>query len=303
MTGTSSAHTATITLPRSVIFALADDLGNDAVFEQHSIDLQESGPDLFRLIVYFEIAPPRDLRTRLSKLSRLAGAAKGARFAFRRLPPTDWVAKSLEGLKPVRAGRYLVHGRHDRSQRRANDIAIEIEAGQAFGTGHHGTTAGCLLALDKILKSRRPGNAVDIGTGSGVLAIALAKTARIPVLATDIDPVATDVARSNMGLNGVKSLVSTHTATGTHHRQFQSHGPFDLIVANILARPLTGLAYPITRIAAPGATLVLSGLLPDQRRRLVATYRNVGFILVRSLVLDGWLTIIMQAGHRHRLMR
>ena len=114
------------------------------------------------------------------------------------LPDIDWVAKSLEGLKPVRAGRFLVHGSHDRHKRRTGDLAIEIEAGLAFGTGHHGTTAGCLEMIETVVRREHPSNALDLGTGSAVLAIALAKLAHIPVLATDIDPVATRVAAQNV---------------------------------------------------------------------------------------------------------
>ncbi|MDP3896963.1 MAG: 50S ribosomal protein L11 methyltransferase, partial [Mesorhizobium sp.] len=136
------------------------------------------------------------------------------------LPDVDWVTTSLAGLKPVRAGRFLVHGSHDRDQRRTGDIAIEIEAGQAFGTGHHGTTAGCLRVLGQVVRRERPRHALDLGTGSAVLAIALAKLARIPVLATDIDPVATKVAAENVRLNQVAAFVRTATATGFHHPLF-----------------------------------------------------------------------------------
>ena len=172
----------------------------------------------------------------------LAELALSKPIAREPVPDIDWVTRSLEGLKPVRAGRFFVHGAHDRQKRRSGELAIEIEAGLAFGTGHHGTTAGCLEMLEQVVRRERPRNALDLGTGSAVLAIALAKLAHIPVLATDIDPVATRVAADNVRLNGASALVETVTAPGFHHPIFAARGPFDLIVANILARPLMRLA-------------------------------------------------------------
>jgi ribosomal protein L11 methyltransferase len=201
------------------------------------------------------------------------------------------VTKSLEGLKPVRAGRFLVHGSHDRDKRRIGDLAIEIEAGLAFGTGHHGTTAACLEMLWEVARRERPRNALDLGTGSAVLAIALAKLARIPVLATDIDPVATKVAMANVRLNGVASLVACVTAPGFHHPSFALAGPFDLIVANILARPLIRLAPQMARHLVPGGSLVLSGILDSQRDAVVAAYAGQRFRHVRTIHREGWVAI------------
>lgn len=210
------------------------------------------------------------------------------------VPDIDWVSHSLEGLTPVRVGRYLVHGRHGRNLRRSGDIAVEIEAGQAFGTGHHGTTAGCLDLIARVLRSEKPQNALDLGTGSAVLAIAVAKSARIPVLATDIDPVAIRVAHANTRLNHVESLVDTRTAPGFHHRIFAERGPFDLIVANILARPLMGLAPDVARHLAPGGSLILSGILERQRRAVIAAYCNQGFRHLLTRSREGWVTIHMK---------
>lgn len=207
------------------------------------------------------------------------------------LPDIDWVTKSLEGLKPVRAGRFLVHGSHDRDQRRAGNLAIEIEAGLAFGTGHHGTTAGCLEMLELVARRERPRNALDLGTGSAVLAIALAKLTRIPVLATDIDPVAVAVAADNAKLNGVASYVETVTAPGFEDPVFTQRGPFDLIVANILARPLMKLAPQMARHLAPGGSLVLSGILDRQRDAVVAAYAGQRFKHIRTTHREGWVTI------------
>ena len=207
------------------------------------------------------------------------------------LEDIDWVTKSLEDLKPVRAGRFLVHGAHDRDRLRVGDIGIEIEAGLAFGTGHHGTTAGCLEMLTDVLRRERPRNALDLGTGSAVLAIALAKLAGIPVLATDIDPVATKVARENVRLNGVVRLVHAVTAAGFHNPAFTLNAPFDLIVANILARPLMKLAPEMARHLTPGGSLVLSGILDRQRDAVVAAYVGQRFRHARTTHREGWVTI------------
>ncbi len=212
------------------------------------------------------------------------------------LPDIDWVAKSLEGLKPVRAGRFLVHGRHDRDAARANDIAIEIEAGQAFGTGHHGTTAGCLAMLERLIRTRRPKNVLDLGTGSGVLAIAVAKLAKCPVLATDIDPVATRVARSNAKLNGEAGLIRFETAAGFTDRAFIEEGPFDLIVANILARPLMRMAPDIAAELTPGGDVVLSGILATQRQMVLAGFRAAGLFHRHTIWRDEWVTMHLGRG-------
>lgn len=207
------------------------------------------------------------------------------------LPDIDWVTKSLEGLKPVQAGRFLVHGGHDRDKRRAGQIAIEIEAGLAFGTGHHGTTAGCLEVLERVVVREKPRNALDLGTGSAVLAIAVARLAHIPVLATDIDPVATAVAQENARLNHVGNYVRAVTAPGFHHPAFGAHSPFDLIVANILARPLMRLAPDMARHLTPGGSIILSGILDRQRDAVLAAYNAQQFRHVRTLHKEGWVTI------------
>jgi ribosomal protein L11 methyltransferase len=184
-----------------------------------------------------------------------------------------------------------VHGAHDRGKRRVGDLAIEIEAGLAFGTGHHGTTAGCLEMLTSVVRRENPRNALDLGAGSAVLAIAMAKLTRIPVLATDIDPLATRVARENIRLNNVGALVEARTAPGFHHPIFAARAPFDLIVANILARPLMQLAPDMAKHLAPGGSLVLSGILDRQRNAVIAAYADQKFRHVRTLHREGWVTL------------
>lgn len=223
--------------------------------------------------------------------ARINKSAVGRPIEREVLPDIDWVARSLEGLRPVRAGRFLVHGAHDRGKRRIGDIAIEIEAGLAFGTGHHGTTAGCLDMISRVARRERPLNALDLGTGSAVLAIGLARLARIPVLATDIDPVATKVAASNVRLNGVGALIEAATAPGFHSPLFAARGPFDLIVANILAKPLMRLAPDMARHVAPGGSLILSGILDRQRDAVIAAYVGQRFRHVLTTHREGWVTI------------
>lgn len=207
------------------------------------------------------------------------------------IPDVDWIARSLEGLQPVHAGRFVVHGSHDRGKARPGEIAIEIDAGQAFGTGHHGTTAGCLEIIEKVMRARQPRKVLDLGTGSGVLAIAARKLAPARVLATDIDPVATRVARENVRLNGIASGITLETATGFHSTAFRRHGPFDLIIANILARPLMRMAPQVAQHLAPGGQVVLSGILANQRWKVIAAYNGAGLRHVRTIWRNGWVTI------------
>lgn len=229
------------------------------------------------------------------RIRRAAGPV-GASLEITRedLEDVDWVTKSLEGLKPVRAGRFLVHGSHDRDQRQPGDIAIEIEAGLAFGTGHHGTTSGCLDMLATIVEEQKPRNALDLGTGSAVLAIALAKLAQIPVLATDIDPVATEVAAQNVRLNEVADHVTTATAAGFDDPVFAAHAPFELIVANILAGPLMELAPHMATHLAQGGSLILSGILARQHDAVRDAYTAQGFRHLDTLHRDEWVTLRFQ---------
>jgi ribosomal protein L11 methyltransferase len=288
---------ATFRLNEARALALATALESDERLAALPVSLGETADGQWQVLVYFTAneAVEADALRRLS-LAIVGQAA--ATFSVDVLPDVDWVAQSLEGLPPVRAGRFLVHGGHDRDALRVNDVGIEIEAGQAFGTGHHGTTAGCLLAIDRIARTRRIANALDIGTGSGVLAIAIAKATKGRVLASDIDPVAVRVARENIRLNGGACRVRAVAAGGLGKRVFKSSAPYDLIVANILAEPLMALAPQICRHLAPGGTLVLSGLLPGQRARIVAAYRGQGLPVLRAFVLAGWLTLVF--GHRGR---
>jgi ribosomal protein L11 methyltransferase len=231
----------------------------------------------------------------ICELVRLAAGNEIAQhITFDTVEAKDWVAASLEALVPVPAGRFIVHGRHDRARVAPNKLGIEIEAALAFGTGHHGTTRGCLLLLDQVLRSRDPKRVLDLGTGTGVLAVAVAKAQRRRVLASDIDPVSVHVARDNARLNGVGNLVEAVYATGFSAPQFALRGPFDLVLANILANPLRQMATPMAAHLAPSAFVILSGLLPHQARSVIASYRARGLILRRHLKIDGWSSLLLQ---------
>jgi ribosomal protein L11 methyltransferase len=245
--------------------------------------------DIWEASVYMMREDEDDVRVRVE--AALSEAFPDMAVEREVIPDVDWVAKSLEGLKPVRAGRFLVHGSHDRDKVRSGDIAIEIDAGQAFGTGHHGTTAGCLEVIDRVVRSRRVRNALDLGTGSGVLAIAVRKLKNIPVLATDIDPIATRVAAENVRRNGIASGIVTETAPGFHSTAFSNHGPFDLIIANILARPLIKMAPQLVTHLAPGGSVILSGILASQRWKVLAAYNGAHLRHVRTIWRNGWVTI------------
>ncbi len=286
--------TASLVCSEHEALRLVDALGVAESLAGLAVDVTEEEPGRWRVLVYLDAPPDDRLGASLADVARSVLGASTPDFAFAELPEADWVAKSLEGLTPVRVGRFLVHGSHDRAARRANDLAIEIEAGQAFGTGHHGTTAGCLAAIDRLAKTTAIRNALDVGTGSGVLAIAIAKRCKAPVVASDIDPVATRVADENARLNGVSPLVRALCAIGIAGSAFARPGGFDLIVANILAGPLVTLAPSICRRLAPSGTVILSGLLANQKNRVAAAYQARGPRLVRAETREGWVTLTLR---------
>ena len=229
-----------------------------------------------------------------AQVALVAGVNAAAALRIEPVAAADWVKQSLAGLPPVRAGRFLVHGAHDRARIRPNDISIEIEAALAFGTGHHGTTRGCLLALDDLAKRRRPARVLDLGTGSGVLAIAAAKMLHARVTASDIDRVAVEAARGNARLNHAGAAIAFVRAAGVNARAVARGAPYDLIFANILLGPLLRLAVPLSRLAAPSGRIVLSGLLPGHANAVLAIYRAQGLMLERRFPLEGWVTLVLK---------
>jgi ribosomal protein L11 methyltransferase len=298
-----------------------------------AVSLVDGGRGRWTVTIHFRDEPDRRALRALAAAAAGDDAAKALTFA--RVAAKDWVHESLAGLPPVAAGRFVVHGAHDRARVAPSRIGIEIEAALAFGTGHHGTTRGCLLAFDRICKVLQNGRApvhrhpevraqraskdagpnaravalrgsafhaehlrvtgeglhiLDLGTGSGVLAIAAARALRQRVLATDIDGEAVRVARANARLNRAGDLVNFVTAPGVNRRVIKQRAPFDLIFANILLEPLLRFAAPLKRLIAPGGRIILSGLLAAQANAAIAAYRPLA--LERRIDIEGWATLV-----------
>src|SRR6266545_688643 len=274
--------------------------------------VSEDGPGRWAVAIHFR-EPPNETAVR-ALVALSAGPDAASKLWFETTTPQDWVKASHEGLKPIEAGRFVVHTPHYRAHAPLNRIAIEIEASLAFGTGHHGTTRGCLLALDRIVKSRRPPSQrpladlrrkgaarrtiLDIGTGTGVLAIAAARALRCRVIASDIDPVAVKVARANVRLNRAAGMVELMCADGLGVRRLA--GRHDLILANILLAPLQRLATPIARNLAPGGQVVLSGLLRGQAVAALAPYIARGLMRKERIPLEGWMTLVLERRASHK---
>jgi ribosomal protein L11 methyltransferase len=223
-------------------------------------------------------------------LARYAGLA----VATEKIADADWLAMALSGLPPIRAGRFFVFGVHDRGRAPVNAVQLRIEAGAAFGTGHHGTTVGCLLAFDRLLKAKRFAKVLDVGAGTGLLAIAAARTGSRVAVGTDIDAISVRIANENATVNQARARF-VH-ADGLTHALIRADAPYDLVFANILARPLVRLAQPIAESLSPGGHAILSGLLHSQSRQVLAAYRSRGFVVVRRIRRDAWATLVLRKG-------
>ena len=290
---TPATHRANFAIGSEATAKNVVDLLTESFFEgQAAIAAFERPDGIWDVTVHFAEEPDQ------ASIRDLVGLAAGddvaQAIAFDTVEAKDWVKATLEDLVPVPAGRFVVHGQHDRARVPPNKLGIEIEAALAFGTGHHGTTRGCLLLLDHVLKKYYPRRVLDVGTGTGVLAIAAAKALHRSVLASDIDPASVRVAHDNARLNGTGDWVQVIQATGFEAPQFAQRGPFDLVLANILANPLRQLAGPMARHLAPSGLVILSGLLTPQAAGVIAAYRARGLLPLRHLRIDGWSSLLLR---------
>jgi ribosomal protein L11 methyltransferase len=286
-----SVEQLSATLTKDQAYALVD-----AVMERDDLALTASAHEIEETGEWvFEAAcdgPPN-----LQAFSDLAQQVLGGtvEFSVEKLDPDiNWVAKSLEGLAPVIAGGFYVYGSHEEGPVPEGLTPMKIDAAQAFGTGHHETTTGCLEAIEMLLARTTPKAMIDVGTGTGVLAIALAKRLGGSILATDIDPIAVTTTIENAEENGVGENIVAIEATGLDHPDITARAPYDLIVANILAGPLTELAPGMGGIAASGGTAILSGILNTQADGVIAAYELAGFRLVEHLKRKEWTTLLLE---------
>jgi ribosomal protein L11 methyltransferase len=252
-----------------------------------------AGAGMVRLSVYCAALPPADGLAAAVALAAAAAGIDEPRIDLSALPDTDWVGAAAMLRPAVRVGRFLVHGAHARAARRPGDLAIELEAGTAFGTGAHASTAGCLEALDRLVRRRRFRRALDMGAGSGVLALCLARAQPAAVIGCDIDSEAVRVARENARGNGLAARVRFRLADGFARRALAPGAPYDLVLANILLRTLMRMARPMRHRLAPDAIVVLSGLLSEQVRAALFAFRAAGLSLTRRIDRDGWSTLIL----------
>ena len=274
--------------PRADAEAAAEAVDRDPRLESATYSILEEDED--RHIWRIDAFPTSG--DEAAALMDVLGAYPTLRTTCERLADADWLAMALSGLPPVRAGRFFIYGVHDRGRAPVNAVNLRIEAGAAFGTGHHGTTVGCLIAYDALLKRRRFAKVLDVGAGTGVLAIAAARTGTRTAVGTDIDPVSVRIGRENAKVNAVAARF-VHAA-GLNDRAVAAQAPYDLVFANILARPLISLAQDIRTALKPRGTAILSGLLRTQERAVRAAYLNRGFRIERRIHRDAWAALVLR---------
>ena len=274
--------------PRALAEAAADRIDADPLLESATYSILEEDEDrgLWRIDAY----PTSDEEA--DRFEAVLDEAGGLKVTREVLADADWLAMALSGLPPVRAGRFFIYGMHDRGRTPASTVNLRIEAGAAFGTGHHGTTVGCLLAYDRLIKARRFAKVLDVGAGTGVLAIAAAKTGATLAVGTDIDRVSVRISRENAMVNQTRARF-VH-ASGLNHQRVAQAAPYDLVFANILARPLISLAQDIKGALRPGGVAILSGLLRSQERAVKAAYLSRGFRVKFVIRRDAWVALVLQ---------
>ncbi|MEQ8824940.1 MAG: 50S ribosomal protein L11 methyltransferase [Filomicrobium sp.] len=260
---------------------------------------ENEGPGTpWRITAYYDTPPDPAALTR--ELENLLGRALPVAAHLETVPDLNWVAMSQAALPPVQAGRFTIHGSHDRHRVPQGPGAILIDAGEAFGTAHHATTYGCLLSIDKLTRRTHFNEVLDLGCGTGVLAIALARAnPHARIWASDIDKDSVEVAKTNFKANRTANRITAFTAEGLNHPALRGEARYDLLIANILAGPLIMLAGDIARAVASGSHLILSGLLDDQADEIVAHYRKAGFSLHEKTRIAGWTTLVLIRSGKH----
>ena len=290
---TPQSHRATLAIGDEQAARRISDLLTETLDENEAAIGAFEGPGgRWDVTIYFADAPNEAAIRELVGLA--AGEEAGRSVRFDTLEAKDWVRATLDELVPVHAGRFVVHGQHDRAKVTPNKLGIEIEAALAFGTGHHGTTRGCLLLLDHVLKAHQPRRMLDLGTGTGVLAIAAANALHTRVLASDIDALSVKVAAENARANGVGPFVQVTWGNGFAAPGLRERRPFDLVLANILANPLRQMATAMSRHLATGARVILSGLLTPQAPAVIAAYRARGLVVERHIRIEGWSSLLLR---------
>lgn len=231
---------------------------------------------------------------RLALVAKAAGVPEPV-LTIVRVPATDWLQATYQAFPPVRVGRFFIHGSHHEGKVPASMLGLRIDAATAFGTGEHPTTEGCLLALERLARGRPVRRPLDMGCGTGILSFAAARLWPVErIVASDMDGEAARVARVNARVNRLQGRIAVHRGPGYRHRSIGRAGPYDLIIANILARPLAEMAPALARHLAPGGTVVLSGLLVRQERYVLAAHRRHGLALERRLRVKGWSTLVLR---------
>jgi ribosomal protein L11 methyltransferase len=290
---TPQTHRATLAIGDEQAARRIADLLTEGLADGEAAVAAFAGPTgRWDITMHFAEAPDQSTIRDLIALAAGDEVARAVRFDV--VESKDWVKATLEDLVPVHAGRFIVHGQHDRAKVPPNKLGIEIEAALAFGTGHHGTTRGCLVLLGHVLKAHRPRRVLDLGTGTGVLAIAAAKALHDQVLASDIDALSVKVAAENARLNGVGPWVEVTWGSGFSAPRLRQRKPFDLVLANILANPLRQMATVMSGHLAGGARVILSGLLSPQAPSVIAAYRARGLVLEREIRIDGWSSLLLR---------
>ena len=274
--------------PRAATEAAAEDIDSDVLLEgaTYSILEEDEDRDIWRIDAF------PNSEDEVEALTARLAEHPGVTVKVEALADADWLAMSLSGLPPVRAGRFFVYGAHDQGRVPPNAVNLKIDAGAAFGTGHHGTTVGCLIAYDELLKRERFEKVLDVGCGTGVLAIAAARTGAALAVGTDIDAPSVRIANENAKLNQANARF-VH-ASGLNDMKVRAGAPYDLVFANILAPPLVALSQDIKMSLRIGGVAILSGLLRTQERRVTAAYLSKGFRLERRIHRDAWSALVLR---------